>query len=552
VRDESIGLKRMYTQFQSMATNYSIRWTGAIQIPEAGDYTFITASDDGSFLYLDERLIIDNGGTHGLQERFGTVSLTKGVHALTIEYIQEIGSAGLKVYWKRPGSQSREELPAKFLLTSKPQKLGFVFEYILPLLFELTKFIGFVCLMLLVLVLFGNTQRMYPLLRSIIGALLFVVVIEWILSTFSGNMLILSEAESLKWGLRLFVVLCWLGIRYRRQTVKRVVQYGVLCGFSLGMALGCFELILRTGWFDDKGTIWIRQKYIQINNEINNKNWEFANQNPYKFTDIVRAFQKPAGTVRIAVLGDSFVWGGATPYEQAWGHKLDQKIAERYNQIEVLNWGLSGWSTMTELQFLKTEGNKYTLDVLLVGFVRNDPDFGNYKWKLFDLKQASQWYARLAFYPFRKLFPNVFEFFTAYTNEFLMNYVLKRYGYGWPAWYEKLYSQDNLQEYFTVLQDFADYCRAHNVFLLFVLTPSSYAPQEERYFQAVIPYLQRAGIPYLDLYPAVFRDLHQYRPRQLWANLADGHPGPLVTEVYAKEVLQYLEQQGILPRSALK
>lgn len=326
--------------------------------------------------------------------------------------------------------------------------------------------------------------------------------------------------------------------------IKAAVQYILLIAFSVLLALGMFEIALRTGWFDDKGTIWIQDKYRKINDDINNKNWATANKNPYGFTDIPRGKKKADGVYRIAVLGDSFVWGGSLPYEQAWGHKLARKITERYPQIEVINWGKNGWSTLDELAFLETEGIKFNVDLLLVGFVRNDPDMGNYPWRLYDLRKSPKWYVQAALYPVRKLFPNVYEFSTAYLNEFLMNYVFT--GYGWNTWYQYVYSPENLQRYSDILRGIANLCQTNKIDVLFVLTPASYDSGEEKKFDAIIPLLQQANIPYINLFPAVARDLSHYRPRQLWANLADGHPGPIMTELFANEVMTYLEQHGKL------
>jgi hypothetical protein len=38
-------------------------------------------------------------------------------------------------------------------------------------------------------------------------------------------------------------------------------------------------------------------------------------------------------------------------------------------------------------------------------------------------------------------------------------------------------------------------------------------------------------------------ELGKYQNRALWANPADGHPGNLVTEVYAKHVFSYLNEE---------
>lgn len=41
------------------------------------------------------------------------------------------------------------------------------------------------------------------------------------------------------------------------------------------------------------------------------------------------------------------------------------------------------------------------------------------------------------------------------------------------------------------------------------------------------------------------RDLGHINQRKLWANPGDGHPGTLMTDVFAKEVFNYLEREAI-------
>ena len=40
--------------------NFGYHWTGLIEIPADDSYTFFTASDDGSRLYIGENLVVDN------------------------------------------------------------------------------------------------------------------------------------------------------------------------------------------------------------------------------------------------------------------------------------------------------------------------------------------------------------------------------------------------------------------------------------------------------------------------------------------------------------
>lgn len=76
---------------------YSIEWYGQLRIEEPGSYTFWTESDDGSWLYIDGRLVVDNGGRHGPRVRSGTVELHAGVHPFRVRFNDIVGSGLLKV-----------------------------------------------------------------------------------------------------------------------------------------------------------------------------------------------------------------------------------------------------------------------------------------------------------------------------------------------------------------------------------------------------------------------------------------------------------------------
>jgi hypothetical protein len=79
-----------------------IDFEGFIQIDKEGNYTFSTISDDGSKLYIDGNLVVDNDGDHGTQEREGSVNLTSGKHKIRVEYFNGGGGYFLNVFFRGP------------------------------------------------------------------------------------------------------------------------------------------------------------------------------------------------------------------------------------------------------------------------------------------------------------------------------------------------------------------------------------------------------------------------------------------------------------------
>ncbi|MEQ9287845.1 MAG: alkaline phosphatase family protein [Cyclobacteriaceae bacterium] len=80
----------------------AIRYEAYLQIDKAGKYKFYTNSDDGSKLYINDDLIVDNDGDHGTIERAGSIELARGRHKVTVDYLNAGGGAWLDVFYKGP------------------------------------------------------------------------------------------------------------------------------------------------------------------------------------------------------------------------------------------------------------------------------------------------------------------------------------------------------------------------------------------------------------------------------------------------------------------
>ena len=79
------------------ADNFAFQFTGYVNIPTGGTYTFATASDDGSRLYIGSTLVVNNDGAHGVTEASGTIGLQAGKHAIRVEYFEANGEQSLAV-----------------------------------------------------------------------------------------------------------------------------------------------------------------------------------------------------------------------------------------------------------------------------------------------------------------------------------------------------------------------------------------------------------------------------------------------------------------------
>ncbi len=93
---------------------YGFVFRGYLRVPTDGVYTFYTASDDGSKLYIHDDEVVNNDGLHGKRERFGAVALKAGLHPIKVTYFERGGDDELDVFYEGPGI-NRQVIPANVL-----------------------------------------------------------------------------------------------------------------------------------------------------------------------------------------------------------------------------------------------------------------------------------------------------------------------------------------------------------------------------------------------------------------------------------------------------
>jgi hypothetical protein len=166
------------------------------------------------------------------------------------------------------------------------------------------------------------------------------------------------------------------GARPVRLRVKLVV---VLCGVLAGLLI--FEAALRVvgytyplfytpdatrGWALRPGVEgWYRKEgesYVRINSE--------------GLRDREHSKQKPAGTVRVAVLGDSYAEALQVEQEEAFWSLMERRLqgcaAFGGRRVEVVNFGVSGYGTAQELLTLREKVWDYSPDVVLLALTTNN------------------------------------------------------------------------------------------------------------------------------------------------------------------------------------
>ena len=87
------------------------------------------------------------------------------------------------------------------------------------------------------------------------------------------------------------------------------------------------------------------------------------------------AIPKPAGTSRVMILGDSYTLGAGVHEPDTFARQLEPLLhanAQPTGRVEVINCGVSGYSTREEALFYRLIARRYEPDVVLVVMVFND------------------------------------------------------------------------------------------------------------------------------------------------------------------------------------
>ena len=163
--------------------------------------------------------------------------------------------------------------------------------------------------------------------------------------------------------------------------LKRWLLHGALIFAGLAIGVAIFEVVLRLagiaypnfyvpnpytgyrlkagaeGWYTEEG-----RAYVRINSD--------------GLHDREHTRQKPPNTLRIAVLGDSFTEAKQVPLEDAYWAVMADSLpacsALSGRDIEVINFGVSGYGTLQELLTLRHYVWQYNPDVVLLAFFTGD------------------------------------------------------------------------------------------------------------------------------------------------------------------------------------
>jgi cytochrome c len=87
--------------FGPLKNNFALRIEGFLFLEKDDNVLLQLASDDGSRLILDGKLLIEADGLHGMEPTEAEVALRAGYHPIRIDYFQGGGGQGIALKWAR-------------------------------------------------------------------------------------------------------------------------------------------------------------------------------------------------------------------------------------------------------------------------------------------------------------------------------------------------------------------------------------------------------------------------------------------------------------------
>ncbi len=91
--------------------HFALRFQATLNVPATGEWTFTCGSDDSSWLWIDDRIVVENEGLAPHHKKHATLHLDAGLHTLRVLYTEAEGGQSLEVLWQGPGV-SEQAIPA--------------------------------------------------------------------------------------------------------------------------------------------------------------------------------------------------------------------------------------------------------------------------------------------------------------------------------------------------------------------------------------------------------------------------------------------------------
>lgn len=329
---------------------------------------------------------------------------------------------------------------------------------------------------------------------------------------------------------------------------KQVLGKFLLLFVNIVVAVIFFEIIFRLPMVK-KITGGNSPEIIKINDSV-------VKLNNFGFRDTDWRIEKDPGTFRIAAIGDSFTFGQGVKFNEIFPERLKQALnsAESKNALldgcklsvscirsvpekfEVFNFGQSGYSTADELRLAKEKVLDFKPDLLLIGFVLNDPDPGDNQIGAYPPEYGLV--LPLGLEHRLEMGSYLYSFVKDHWNRVLEKYHYKQSYYEWqrmlynPKWEPWIKERE-------ALSGFAELSKVNKIPVVVVILPSMFDFKDYPYaaeHRLIEKTIREYGFKAVDLLP-YFKDEDAEKLR---VTASDSHPNGEANKIFAEGVLQFL------------
>lgn len=286
--------------------------------------------------------------------------------------------------------------------------------------------------------------------------------------------------------------------------------------------------------------VWdLRPGFVGHRTDWGTRNWVTISINSQGRRDKEVPLKKPAGTYRIAILGDSVAFGARVEAKDDFATQLEWNLNARSQSLhyEVLNFGVPGYGTWQELSALKEKTLAYNPDVVMLAFVMNDFSDNNQAGKLGYLNMTRVQGAAK--------FLREHSAFYRFMREKLLSVEAQVALRDPCAGADATFCWGTTQQ---LLDQTIDVTRQHGgkfVLVVFPIRSQTLAPDpniETHYQQVMAAYARDKGILEVDL----LRAFTENRDQDLFVD--DYHPTEIGHSIATIEMLEQLDAQAVLPK----
>ena len=261
-------------------------------------------------------------------------------------------------------------------------------------------------------------------------------------------------------------------------------------------------------------------------------------------------YKKPH-TVRIACVGDSFMFGVGIGPDQTFPHYLDAQLRKTYpdQDFEVMNFGIPGGNMDDHTALLLTEVNTFNPDLVVMGYVLNDmdpPGYNNinryYDGVGFDYKNLERMLARHDLGGLRRHLRIYHYFMSRHEDKELSQQVTRMYVNG----YDPAVNKKGLARVDADMKAISEYYAARRtpvVLFIYPLLINLDATYPFARAHARIARTARSrGMKSVDTLPSFLgKDASS-----LWVSLTDHHPNSRGQRIAAAAVSDFMEKEKII------